>query len=404
MDAIPAFVAFFELISDCLDERTKRLLAAAAVKSLPRGGATAIAAAMGISRTVIYDGLAELKGDLPVCLNKQRQRREGAGSKKLTDKNPSLISDLESLIKPYERGDPESCLKWTCRSLRNLSDDLAKKGHKVSYVTVGKLLENLDYTLQSNRKSQEGGTSRDRDKQFEHIYETASAFVDKEQPVISVDAKKKELIGNFKNNGREYRAKGKPREVLVYDFVNENGRATPYGIYDINANEGFVNVGTSHDTAKLAVDSIRCWWHSMGCLRYPYAHSLYINADGVGSNSSRNRMWKSELQKLADDLQLYVYVSHFPPGTSKWNKIEHRMFSFISMNWRGRPLTSIEVIVNLIASTKTDAGLRIQAQHSAETYNIGEKISDEELYKLNILTHDLHPEWNYVIMPQRNVV
>ena len=379
----------------------KRLVVAAAAKSLPHGGVTATAKAAGVSRSVIYNGIKELDGRVqdsskPII----NQRRAGAGPKSLIQKDASLIDDLDSLIKPYVRGDPESCLRWTCRSLRNIRDELVEMGHSVSHVSVGKLLAELGYTLQSNKKSHEGSNSPDRDAQFKHIYDCTNAFFSEEQPVISVDAKKKELIGNFKNNGREFQLKGQGTEVEVYDFINENGRATPYGIYDIATNEGFVNIGTSHDTARFAVDSIRKWWESMGVLRYSDAHSLYINADGGGSNSSRNRLWKAELQKFANDFGLNVYVSHFPPGTSKWNKIEHRMFSYISLNWRGRPLTSLEVIVNLIANTTTKSRLKIQAEISDKMYQTGEKISDDTLGKLNIMWHAFHPEWNYAVFPQ----
>ena len=254
----------------------------------------------------------------------------------------------------------------------------------------------------SNKKSHEGGVSPDRDAQFQHIHDCTGAFFAEEQPVISVDAKKKELIGNFKNNGREYAPQGNPHEVEVYDFINENGRATPYGVYDIASNEGYVNVGISHDTAGFAVDSIRRWWNEMGKPRYQDAHSIYINADGGGSNGSRNRLWKKELQNFANQTGLNVYVSHFPPGASKWNKIEHRMFSFISMNWRGRPLTSVAVIVNLIANTTTKGGLKLQAEASTQTYQTGQRVTQDMLDKINIKYHDFHPDWNYVIRPKQN--
>lgn len=401
MELIPDFARFFGLLKDKLDERTRRLVVAAVAKSLPRGGVTAIAKTAGVSRSSIYDGIKELEqGDgqrkpLPAG----RQRRDGAGPKFLVDKNPALLGDLDGLIEPYVHGDPESCLRWTCRSLRNICDELHQLGHSISHVSVGKLLEKQGYTLQSNKKSHENGSSPDRDAQFQHIHDCAEAFSSEEQPVISVDAKKKELVGNFRNSGREYLPKGKPTEVDVYDFVNENGRATPYGIYDIAANEGFVDVGISHDTAEFAVDSIMGWWKTMGSEKYEDAHSIFINADGGGSNSSRSRLWKIELQRMANECGLNIYVSHFPPGTSKWNKIEHRMFSFISMNWRGRPLTSTEVIVNLIASTTTRSGLMIKAALSRELYATGEKISDERMGRINIKHHPFHPEWNYVIMP-----
>ena len=401
MGKASVFVEFFKVINGKLDERMRRLLTAAAVKSLPYGGATAVAKAAGVSRSVIYDGIKELEADSEngVKAPAVRQRHPGAGPRFLVDKDENLIKDLESLIKPYEHGDPETCLRWTCRSLRNISGELRKMGHSISHVSVGKLLEQLGYTLQSNKKSHEGSSSPDRDAQFQHIHDCVESFFSEGQPVISVDAKKKELIGNFKNNGREYSPKGQPVEVEVYDFINENGRATPYGIYDIAANEGFVSVGVSHDTASFAVDSMQRWWETMGKPRYRDAHSLYINADGGGSNGSRNRLWKAELQKFANDHGLNIFVSHFPPGTSKWNKIEHRMFSFMSMNWRGKPLTSVEVMVNLIGNTTTKSGLKIQAEASNQKYQTGEKVPSEILGKINMKHHDFHPEWNYAIFP-----
>lgn len=405
MEKASAFRKFFNLLDGKLDERTRRLAVAAASQSLPYGGATAVAKVAGVSRSVIYDGIKELKrdGGIEKKTTKNRQRRPGSGPKFLMDKDGNLVKDLDGLIQPYEHGDPESCLRWTCRSLRNICGELRKKGHSISHVTVGKMLEQLGYTLQSNKKSREGGSHLDRDAQFRHIHDCVEAFVSEFQPVISVDAKKKELIGDLKNAGREYRPKGQPAEVEVYDFINENGRATPYGIYDIGANEGFVNVGISHDTASFAVDSIWRWWSTMGSSRYQDAHSLYINADGGGSNGSSNKLWKLELQRFANDCGLNVYVSHFPPGTSKWNKIEHRMFSFISMNWRGKPLSSVEVMVNLIASTTTKPGLRIKAEASNQNYQTGKKVSNEMLDKVNMIGHEFHSEWNYVIMPNLDV-
>jgi hypothetical protein len=275
-------------------------------------------------------------------------------------------------------------------------------GYKISHMSVGKHLESLGYTLQSNKKSHEGGNDPDRNAQFEHINNCVTIFQKEGLPVISVDAKKKELVGNFRNAGKEYHPKGTPPEVEVYDFINDNGRATPYGIYDITANEGFVNVGISHDTAAFAVDSIRRWWEVMGLQRYGEVPALLINADGGGSNGAHNKLWKVELQKLANDFNMNVYVSHFPPGTSKWNKIEHKMFAFISMNWRGKPLQTTEIIVNLIASTETESGLAIKAEHTQKEYNLGTKITDDKMGTLNIRFHEFHPEWNYMIMPQKD--
>ena len=392
---------FFAMLRDRFGEREYRLASSALAITLPRGGISLVSKSSGLSRPTIYSGMQELEGAAPGPSELDRQRKAGGGRKALGAKDATLESDLGKLVSPHQRGDPESPLTWTSKSLRKLAEELNNSGHSVGYVTVGKLLEKMGFTLQSNKKSHEGGDRPDRDEQFTHIAKTAQAFTEMEQPVISVDAKKKELVGNFKNNGREYHPSGEAEEVEVYDFINENGKATPYGIYDIAANEGFVNVGISHDTAEFAVDSIRRWWAEMGQPRYPHAHSLLITADGGGSNGSRNRLWKTALQKFADEAELNICVCHFPPGTSKWNKIEHRMFSVISMNWRGRPLTSVEVIVSLIAATSTKTGLKIKAAKSDKTYACGEKISDEELQQLRILKADIHPEWNYAIRPHK---
>ena len=397
MDRAIDYKDYFVDLRPRLGEREFRLVSSALAKNLPRGGVSLVAGASGLSRPTIYSGMRELAGAAPTIAEHDRQRRSGGGRKALTVKDANLEADLRKLISPYERGDPESPLLWTSKSLRKLAAELCELGHSVGYVTVGKLLEEMGFTLQSNKKSHEPGNSSDRDEQFMHINKAAESFIEMEQPVISVDAKKKELVGNFKNNGREYRPSGCPERVEVYDFINENGRATPYGIYDIGANEGFVNVGTSHDTAEFAVDSIKRWWVEMGRIRYPHAHSLLITADGGGSNGSRNRLWKTALQKFADEFELNICVCHFPPGTSKWNKIEHRMFSAISMNWRGRPLTSVEVIVSLIAGTTTTKGLKISAEKSDTQYTCGTKVSDEQLQNLKIIKADFHPDWNYGI-------
>lgn len=391
----------FACLRDRLGEREYRLTSSAFASALPRGGISLISKSSGLSRPTIYSGMQELEGAAPDPAEMDRQRKTGGGRKALGTKDATLESDLLKLVSAHQRGDPESPLTWTSKSLRKLSEELEKLGHKIGHVTVGKLLEKLGFTLQSNKKAHEGGGSPDRDAQFAHIAKTAQVFMGMEQPVISVDAKKKELVGNFKNNGREYHPSGEAEKVNVYDFINENGRATPYGILDIAANEGFVNVGLSHDTAEFAVDSIRRWWAEMGQPRYPHAHSLLINADGGGSNGSRNRLWKIALQRFANEAGLNICVCHFPPGTSKWNKIEHRMFSVISMNWRGRPLTTVEVIVSLIAATTTKTGLKIKAERSDKTYACGEKISDAELQQLRILAADFHPEWNYAILPHK---
>eukprot|EP00831_Metopus_contortus_P072494 TRINITY_DN6614_c0_g1_i6.p1 TRINITY_DN6614_c0_g1~~TRINITY_DN6614_c0_g1_i6.p1 ORF type:complete len:433 (-),score=65.57 TRINITY_DN6614_c0_g1_i6:443-1741(-) len=394
---------FFSTISDSLDERTTRLVASAAALGMKYGGISQVARLSGLSRPSIYAGMKELKNKNAENEEGQaRQRKIGGGRKNIDAETPEILAKLESLTKPYERGNPESPLRWTSRSLRKLSAEMKLMGHGISHMTVGKLLEKLGYTLQSNKKSQEGGNSPDRDAQFNHINDTAIQFIGESQPIISVDAKKKELIGEFKNNGREYRPMGNPEEVNVYDFIDrEQGRATPYGVYDLNRNEGFVSVGISHDTAKFAVETIKKWWLTMGREKYEDAHSLFITADGGGSNGSRNRLWKKELQLFADKYGINVYVSHFPPGTSKWNKIEHRMFSAISMNWRGKPLVSLEVIVNLIAGTTTQTGLKIKAVINNNEYQLGEKVNDKEFSELNIRYHEFHPEWNYVITPRQ---
>jgi len=392
--------SFFHMISSLLDERTARLVASAAALGMKYGGISKVARLSHLSRPVIYAGIEELKSQTALEeVPELRQRRIGGGRKSLDKEMPEILEKLESLTAPYERGNPESPLRWTSRSLRKLSEEMKHKGYRISHMTVGKLLEKLGYTLQSNQKSQEGGISPDRDAQFKHINDVAVQFIGENQPIISVDAKKKELVGKFKNNGREYRPTGEPEEVNVYDFIDpELGRATPYGVYDLNRNEGFVSVGISHDTAKFAVETIEKWWLTMGRERYEDAHSLLITADGGGSNGSRNRLWKKELQLFADKYGINVYVAHFPPGTSKWNKIEHRMFSAISMNWRGKPLISLEVIVNLIAGTTTKTGLKIKAAINPKEYKLGEKVENKDFADLNIRYHEFHPEWNYAIM------
>jgi hypothetical protein len=389
---------YFGLLKGRLAEREIRLVAGALAKVLPRGGITLVSQSSDLSRPTIYDGIREIEASAEPC-KATRQRRAGAGRKSIVAKDGDLVAALRSLISPHEHGDPESPLLWVSKSLRKLSSELKAQGHNIGYVTVGKVLQSMGYTLQSNKKSHEGGDCPDRDEQFGFIAKAAELFFADEQPVISVDAKKKELIGNFKNNGREYHEKGNPELVEVYDFVNENGRATPYGVFDVGANEGYVNVGTTHDTAAFAVDTISLWWKEMGFPRYPGAHSLMITADGGGSNGSRNRLWKTSLQDFANKTGLTVCVCHFPPGTSKWNKIEHRMFSAISMNWRGKPLTTVEIIVNLIANTTTLSGLKIKASKSDKVYECGQKVSDDQMLALRILKADFHPEWNYAIRP-----
>lgn len=390
----------YELLAPVLNERSRRLWAAAESIAIGHGGQTIVSVATGISRTTISAELKRLKNK--DCSDDQEGlRAPGGGRKKLTEQEPNLLADLESLVEPTTLGDPESPLRWTCKSTRKLAEALQAKGYKIGRQKVAHLLDELGYSLQANRKTKEGSTNPDRDAQFKHIYNKVNDFQERSQPVISVDTKKKESVGEYKNNGREWRPKGNPELVKVYDFVDKKlGKVSPYGIYDQAANVGWVSVGVDHDTAEFAVESIRRWWHKMGSERYSDATELLITADGGGSNGSRVRLWKIALQKLADETGLHITVSHFPPGTSKWNKIEHRMFSHISMNWRGKPLTSHEVIVNLIANTTTEKGLKIQAELDTNLYPKGIKVSDEELSKINIKRDDFHGEWNYTMNPR----
>ena len=395
----------FSLLSHALDERMRRLVAAAEAEVVGYGGVSVVARATGVSRRAIAVGMAELKdpglksADSP---QPTRIRRTGGGRKKTTSQDLTLMADLEKLIEPLTRGDPESPLRWTCKSLRKLADELSENGHEVSHRLVGELLEELGYSLQANRKTQEGSTHPDRNAQFEFINRRTQEELALGNPVISVDTKKKELVGNFKNPGREYRPKGDPQDVRVYDFIiPELGRANPYGVFDLARNVGWVSVGVDHDTATFAVESIRRWWHSMGAAHYPKAKRLQIFADGGGSNGSRVRLWKFELQKLVEELGFPIQVCHLPPGTSKWNKIEHRLFSFISQNWRGQPLTSHEVIVNLIRATTTRKGLRVEAAIDDRQYPSGEKVSDEEMAGINLSRSEFHGEWNYTISPRQ---
>ena len=392
----------FELVSWALDERLKRLLAAAEAKALGHGGITQMAKITGLARITIHTGLKELEDKSPesIDLLSGKTRRAGGGRKKILEISPTILEDLKKLVEPTTRGDPESPLLWTCRSLRNLTAELVVLGYNISHSTVGLLLEKLGYSLQANRKTLEGSHNPDRNEQFELINKKVKEVLSANNPVISVDTKKKELVGQYKNSGKTYRPKGQPEEVKVYDFVDQElGRANPYGVYDICNNVGWVSVGTDHDTASFAVDTIRKWWHSMGKEKYPQATELMITADGGGSNGSRVRLWKKELQNFADEIDFPIRVSHFPPGTSKWNKIEHRMFCHISMNWRGKPLVSHEIIVNLIANTTTKTGLKIQADLNKNLYPIGIKISDEDFEAINIARDQFHGEWNYVISP-----
>ena len=388
----------FLALSRLLDERSRRLVAGAESLALPRGGISAVSRATGISRPVIRQGIAELKN--PKTALEGRVRRPGGGRKKIAERDATVLADLEKLVEPVTRGDPESPLRWTCKSVRRLAAELGKQGHVISYPVVAELLRELGYSLQANRKTTEGDGHPDRNAQFEYINRKVQRFLASKQPVISVDTQKKELVGDFKNGGRELRPQGKPEKVRVHDFlIPELGRATPYGIYDLAQNTGWVSVGVDHDTASFAVESIRRWWQSMGHSVYPKAHRLLITADAGGSNGPRLRLWKVELQKLADETGLRIAVSHFPPGTSKWNKIEHRLFSFISQNWRGKPLLSFEVIVNLIAATTTTKGLKVHAELDSGTYPAGTKIDDQELAGVRLRRDKFHGDWNYEIHP-----
>jgi len=388
----------FENIEPFLDERTRRLLVAAESSVLGHGGIAKVSRATGLSRPTIAAGLEELADSS--LADTKRIRKAGGGRKRTVDKDPTLLQDLEGLIEPTSRGDPESPLRWTSKSVRKLAQALNRMGHRVSRRLVADLLHELDYSLQANRKTKEGDSHPDRDAQFEHINAQVKAFQAASQPVISVDTKKKELVGDFKNGGREWQPKGEPEQVRVHDFlIPELGKAAPYGIYDMTHNLGWVNVGIDHDTATFAVEGIRRWWYSMGQPLYPDAHQLLITADGGGSNGYRLRLWKVELQKLADEIGLSITVCHLPPGTSKWNKIEHRLFSYISQNWRGKPLVSYEVIVNLIAATTTTTGLRVHSQLDTQSYPKGVKVPDAELAQVNIERDDFHGEWNYAISP-----
>ncbi len=388
-----------------LDERGRRRFAAAEALAAGRGGVTAVSRATGIARSTITRGLAELRDETVPAEPIDRVRRPGGGRKSLASTDATLLEDLRSLVEPVTRGDPMTPLLWTAKSLRNLAAELRAGGHRIGHNVVAKLLGELGYSLQANRKTLEGSSHPDRDAQFNYINDQVKAALAAGQPAISVDTKKKELVGDFKNGGREYRPKGDPEKVRVHDFlIPELGRAAPYGVYDIADNTGWVSVGIDHDTASFAVNAIRRWWRVMGRERYPHARRLVITADGGGSNGSRVRLWKLELQALANELDLEITVCHLPPGTSKWNKIEHRLFSFITQNWRGRPLVSYQTIVQLIAATTTTAGLTVRSEIDSKTYPKGVKVTDAEMDALNIHRHHFHGEWNYTIMPTSDAV
>ncbi len=390
----------YEMMSLFLDERQRRLYLAAEAKVIGRGGISVVSRVTGVSRAMISAGCSDYSDYEDNKLPPGRIRRQGGGRKRTVATDTTLKKDLEALIEPVTRGDPESPLRWTCKSVRNLSDELNLMGHKTSHRMVAEILHEMDYSLQSNRKTIEGESHPDRNDQFEFISELVKKFQEKEQPVISVDTKKKELVGDFKNNGKELRPKGNPEKVRVHDFkIPELGKVAPYGIYDMTNNIGWVNVGIDHDTSAFAVESIRRWWHAMGKELYPEAKKLMVTADGGGSNGYRVRLWKLELQKLADEIGLSIHVSHFPPGTSKWNKIEHKLFAFISQNWRGKPLISHEVVVKLIAATRNRNGLKVECQLDTNIYPKAIKVSDNEMNNINIQRNEFHGEWNYTISP-----
>jgi DNA-binding phage protein len=392
----------FGLLAPRLDERRRRLLAAAEAVALGRGGITCVARATGMARQAIAAGVSELGA--PEVLPTDRIRQPGGGRKRTVDTDPTLLPDLERLVDPVTRGDPESPLRWTCKSVRKLAEELRQRGHRVSRQLVAELLHQAGYSLQANRKTLEGGDHPDRDAQFAHLNSCVEEQMAAGEPAISVDTKKKELVGQFKNGGQEWHPAGEPEAVRVHDFVvPELGRASPYGIYDLAHNTGWVNVGIDHDTATFAVESIRRWWDQMGRIVYPRATRLLITADGGGSNGSRVRLWKLELQRLADETGLQIAVCHLPPGTSKWNKIEHRLFSFLSQNWRGRPLVSYAVIVSLIAATTTAAGLRAGCTLDTNAYPAGRKVSDAELASVRLYRDAFHGDWNYTILPTDTV-
>jgi len=392
--------AKFSALRGVLNERSRRLVAAAEAQALGHGGIAWVAKASGVSRSTISRGLKELRSDGdPV--DPSRIRRPGGGRKTVLENTPRLMEDLEALVEPATRGDPDSPLRWTCKSLRALARQLHGMGHSVSYPVVGELLRDAGYSLQANQKTREGTRHEDRNAQFEYINRRVRQQQRAGQPVVSVDTKKKELVGEFKNAGREWRPQGRPRRVRVHDFMlPEKGKAIPYGVYDLTRNMGWVSVGIDHDTAAFAVNSIRRWWRTMGRPRYPRTQSLLITADAGGSNGSRSRLWKWELQQMADQTGRSIAVCHFPPGTSKWNKVEHRLFSFISQNWRGQPLVSVAVIVSLIAATRTSSGLNVRCELDPGRYPAGQKITDAQMATLHIEPAKFHGDWNYTIHPR----
>jgi Rhodopirellula transposase DDE domain len=395
-----ALARFFEVMTPLLDERQRRLLAGAAAGMVGRGGQARVTEASGMSRSTVMAGMKEVAGGPSPS---DRVRAPGAGAKAHMDTQPGLAEALDELVHPETRGNPMSLLRWTSKSTAKLARDLVRQGFQVSDDTVGRILKRLGYSLQSPAKVKEGTTHPDRDGQFRYLHGLAQAFVAEGQPVISVDTKKKELVGPFDNGGVEWQPEGEPERVNVHDFVDpELGRAIPYGVYDETNNEGWVSVGDTADTAEFAVNAIRSWWNHMGRARFPEATRLLITADAGGSNGYRVRAWKFELAKLAADTGLEITVCHYPPGTSKWNRIEHRMFSFITINWRGRPLTTYRTIIELISATTTETGLKIRAEHDTEWYETGVKISDAEMAALPLTRHDWHGDWNYTLAATPN--
>ena len=390
----------YKEMAPVLDEQGRRRFAAMEAQALGRGGVSLMSKITGLARRTIYRGISDLRSKWTP--GPGRVRKSGAGRKKKTSEDPTLLADLKSLVEPVTRGDPTAKLLYTSRSVRKLTKELTALGHDVSHTAVCKLLKEMDYRLQANKKTLEGSNHIDRDAQFEYINKQAKSFIKSKQPVVSVDTKKKEMVGTFRNNGREWRPKSNPEEVNVHDFIDPKlKRAVPYGVYDISNNAGWVSVGTDHDTASFAVNAVRRWWKVMGRKRYPNANRLLITADAGGSNGYRVRLWKVELQKLANELKLPITVCHMPPGTSKWNKIEHRLFSFISINWRGKPLRSFRTIVELIAGTTTDTGLEVRAELDENKYATKVKISKEELAAVNLSRHSFHGDWNYTVSPNR---
>ena len=388
-----------EKVLPFLNEKQQRIYLASEAEYLGFGGVTAISKASGISRPTIILGKKEIN-ERVIEFPHDRIRKKGGGRKRVFDKQPRLLQELDNLVDPVTRGDPMSPLRWTCKSTRQLSEALQKKGITVSHVSIAEMLKEMGYSLQANAKVIEGGDHPDRDKQFRYINKLSKKYLSSKLPVISVDTKKKELVGNYKNSGTEWEKIGQPVTVNVYDFQDKTvGKAVPYGIYDIGKNEGFVNVGTSYDTSSFAVASIRRWWIEMGLPEYTTTNQLLITADGGGSNGYRRKLWKIEIQKFCTEFNLEITVCHLPPGTSKWNKIEHRLFSFITMNWRGKPLTSFETIVNLIGSTTTTKGLKVKSMLDENEYEKGIIVEDDELKSVNMFPHKFHGEWNYTIKP-----